>query len=149
MGKDERHHENDKLNEMAKKDKRVKNLTPNAKGSPEAMNFHEKGLKTRLENKAKREAMKLAVDAFAVSKLESSEDISSLDTMRIIRNMAIAEGDLEKALDISKVLAEYEAPKKSRVEEITTEVDFNDYQEADVQAYLDDKITLEELRSKR
>ena len=130
-------------------DSRKANLTPMEKGSKQAKEIASKGLEKRRENMVKREAMRQAVAAFGNNKLDATEDLTSLDTLRIIRNMYIVQGDLDKAADISKVLAEYEAPKKSRIEEIRSEVDFNDYKESDVQAYLDNVISLEELRSRK
>ena len=127
----------------------VKHIKPNVKGSEASHNFHKKGMKTRMENKMKREALKHAVAAFGSNKLDSNEDLTSLETLKIIRNLYIAQEDWDKVVDISKSLAEYEASKKTRVEEIKSEIDFNDYSAEDVQDYLSDVISLEELRAKR
>ena len=96
-------------------DSRKANLTPMEKGSKQAKEIASKGLEKRRENMVKREAMRQAVAAFGNNKLDATEDLTSLDTLRIIRNMYIVQGDLDKAADISKVLAEYEAPKLSLI----------------------------------
>ena len=127
----------------------AKNLSPNKKGSAASMNFNKKGYITMKENRLKREALKHAVATFGTNKLEATEDLTSLETLKIIRNLFIAQEDWDKVVDISKVLAEYEAPKKSRVEEIKSDIDFNDFKEEDVEAYLTDVISLDELRAKK
>ena len=139
----------EKIEHQSKKYPNVKNLKPNKKGSAEAKNFNEKSLETRRENKIKREAMKHAVKEFGSNKLDPTEDLTSLDTLKILRNLYISQEEYDKVLEISKVLAEYEAPKKSRVEEIKSEIDFNEYNEEDVESYLDNVISLEELLERK
>ena len=139
----------EKIEFQSKKYPNAKNLKPNKKGSDEAKHFNQKSLETRRENKLKREAMAFAVKEFGSNKLDPTEDLTSLDTLRILRNLYISQEDFDKVLEISKVLAEYEEPKKSRVEEIKSEIDFNEYKEEDVEAYLDNIISLDELRKRK
>ena len=138
-----------KINHLAKKKPTVKNLTPHKKGTEAAREFSRKGNEKLAELRLKRDALRNAVAAFGKNKLKEHEDLTSLDTLHIIRNLYIAQEDWDKVVEISKVLAEYEAPKKSRVEEVRTEIDFNEFKEQDVEQYLSDVISLDELRARK
>ena len=75
------------------------------------------GAKARSANATKRKEMRESVKQWMMLKDEVlSEDISAVDTLKLILAKAIHESDFDMAVELASKLAEYERPKLARKE---------------------------------
>jgi len=95
-------------------------------GQEKIKNFQAAGVKASAEARRLRKERDIRIKEKAAEMAETLEAINSvaqdpLDVMKLLMHEAMEDGDREEAFKIAKELGEYKAPKKTRVESITTE----------------------------
>jgi len=95
-------------------------------GQEKIKNFQAAGVKAAMAARVVRKERDLRIAARAAEMAETLEAIKAiaqdpLDIMKLLMHEAMEEGDREEAFKIAKELGEYRAPKKTRVESVTTE----------------------------
>lgn len=107
---------------MAYNEKSLKNLKP-MWTSETAKEAQKKSVEVRKANAEAREQLKLTVNEWKKYKDEVlSDELSSIDILRILALKALESGDFDTAADLSKSLAEFEKPKLARVDQTTTDL---------------------------
>ncbi len=95
-------------------------------GQEKIKNFQAAGVKAAAAARLARKERDIRIAARAAEMAETLEAIKAvaqdpLDIMKLLMHEAMEEGDREEAFKIAKELGEYRAPKKTRVESVTTE----------------------------
>ena len=95
-------------------------------GQQKIKNFQAAGVKASAEARRLRKERDIRIKEKAAEMAETLEAINSvaqdpLDIMKLLMHEAMEDGDREEAFKIAKELGEYKAPKKTRVESVTTE----------------------------
>jgi len=95
-------------------------------GQQKIKNFQAAGVKAAAEARRLRKERDIRIKEKAEQMKETLEAINSvaqdpLDVMKLLMHEAMEDGDREEAFKIAKELGEYKAPKKTRVESVTTE----------------------------
>lgn len=95
-------------------------------GQLKMKNFRAAGAKASAEARKARKERDIRIGEKAAEMGETLAAINSvaqdpLDVMKLLMHEAMEAGDREEAFKIAKELGEYKAPKKTRVESITTE----------------------------
>lgn len=98
-----------------------------------------KGVATRKANKELRDAVKMSMHEWGKYKEDvlSTNDMTSLDVLKIMMFKALEKDDSSTALDIAKTLAEFEAPKLARVDQTNVEIQAEDLSDEELQELLD------------
>ena len=115
----------------------LKNLKP-AWTSESAREAQKNSVIARKANAEAREHLKMSMKEWKKYKTEVLDevDVSSLDILKILMMKALDDNDFDTAADLAKSLTEYEAPKLSRVDQTTTEVDSSELTDEELDAKL-------------
>jgi len=83
-----------------------------------------KSVESRKANKLARERLKVTAAELKldVDELMQENNVTALDVLRISMLKAMANNDIDAAVDIAKSIAEFETPKLGRVEQTNIEV---------------------------
>ena len=106
--------------------KSLANLAP-AITKENARELQARGVAKRKANQEARKALQITAAELKmdVDAVMEEHEVSALGVLKLSMVKAIQEGDLERAADLAKTLAEFEAPKlarvESKIEEVTTE----------------------------
>lgn len=113
------------------------NLAP-AFDSELARHAQKKSVAARKANKEARERLKLTAAELKmdVEDLMAENNVSALDVLRLSMVKALANDDIDQAVDIAKSIAEFETPKLGRVEQTNIEVKTNELSDEE----LNDKL---------
>lgn len=84
----------------------------------------------------KRLALTAAELKMDVKELMAENEVSALDVLKLSMIKALANDDIDQAVDIAKSLAEFEAPKLNRVEQRNIEVKTEDLSDEELDAKL-------------
>lgn len=97
-----------------------------------------KSAASRKFNREMRERLKITARDFKIMKEEMNFDDlpTSVDFLKFRMVELLAEGEHDKATDIAKVLAEYEAPKLARVDQSNVNFDASDLSDEELEAEL-------------
>jgi len=119
--------------------KSLKNLN-GAWTTESAKAAQKKGVATRKANKEAREAVKMSIYEWGKYKDDvlSTNDMTSLDVLKIMMFKALEKDDMSTALDIAKTLAEFESPKLARVDQTNVEIQAEDLSDEELQELLDE-----------
>jgi hypothetical protein len=95
-------------------------------GQEKIKKFQAAGVKASAEARRLRKEKDIRIKEKAAEMAETLAAINSvaqdpLDVMKLLMHEAMEDGDREEAFKIAKELGEYKAPKKTRVESVTTE----------------------------
>lgn len=103
------------------------NLRP-IESSDKAREMQKKSAAARVANVAMREALKVTIRDLKILKddINFSDMPSSIDILKMSLLKAFEAGDDDKVIELSKVLAEYEAPKLQRIDQTNRNVDAKD-----------------------
>jgi hypothetical protein len=114
------------------------NLRP-IDSSEKAKAMQLKSVEARKANVAAREALKVTVKDMKALKdsLDLASMPSSIDILKMSLLKAFEKGDEDRVIELSKVLAEYEAPKLQRIDQTNTNVNASDLSDEELQAELD------------
>ena len=105
--------------------KSLANLAP-AITKENARELQARSAAKRKANNEARKALQLTASELKldIDAIMDEQDISAIGVLKVSMVKALEEGDIERATEIAKILAEFEAPKlarvESKVEEITT-----------------------------
>jgi len=95
-------------------------------GQAKIKKFQAAGVKAAAEARRLKKEKDIRIQEKASEMAETLAAINSvaqdpLDIMKLLMHEAMEDGDREEAFKIAKELGEYKAPKKTRVESVTTE----------------------------
>jgi len=113
------------------------NLKP-AYGSDRARELQKKSVESRKLNAAIREKMKLTVADFKNMRedMDMNDAPSALDFLKFHMINLMSDAKYDEAAEIAKTIAEYEAPKLSRVDQSTLNFDTSDMSDEELEAEL-------------
>ena len=123
----------------------VKNVHPNSLAnlapvfdSQKAREAQKKSVAARKANKEARERLKLTAAELKmdVQELMAENNVTALDVLRLSMVKALANDDMDQAIDIAKAIAEFETPKLGRVEQTNIEVKADDLTDEELDAKL-------------
>lgn len=122
-----------------------KNVHPNSLAnlapvfdSQKAREAQKKSVAARKANKEARERLKLTAAELKmdVQELMAENNVTALDVLRLSMVKAVANDDMDQAIDIAKAIAEFETPKLGRVEQTNIEVKADDLTDEELDAKL-------------
>jgi hypothetical protein len=114
-------------------------INPNTEeGQAKIKNFQAAGVKASAEARRLKKERDARIKEKAAEMAETLEALNSvaqdpLDVMKLLMHEAMEDGDREEAFKIAKELGEYKAPKKTRVESVTTEKTTEDLSVAELE----------------
>lgn len=123
----------------------AKNVHPNSLAnlapvfdSEKAREAQRKSVASRKANKEARERLKLTAAELKmdVKELMAENNVTALDVLRLSMVKAVANDDMDQAIDIAKAIAEFETPKLGRVEQTNIEVKADDLTDEELDAKL-------------
>jgi hypothetical protein len=123
----------------------AKNVHPNSLAnlapvfdSQKAREAQKKSVAARKANKEARERLKLTAAELKmdVQELMAENNVTALDVLRLSMVKAVANDDMDQAIDIAKAIAEFETPKLGRVEQTNIEVKADDLTDEELDAKL-------------
>jgi len=116
----------------------LRNLTP-IYGSDHARDMQKKSAESRKLNAEMRKNMKLTVADFKLMKddVDMHDAPSALDFLKFQMVRLMTDQKYDEAAEIAKTIAEYEAPKLSRVDQSTLNLDSSDMTDEELEAELD------------
>jgi hypothetical protein len=103
-----------------------------------AREAQKKSVAARKANKEARERLKITAAELKmdVQELMAANNVSALDVLRLSMVKAVANDDMDQAIDIAKAIAEFETPKLGRVEQTNIEVKTDDLTDEELDAKL-------------
>lgn len=106
--------------------------------SVKAREAQKKSVAARKANKEARERLKITAAELKmdVQELMAANNVSALDVLRLSMVKAVANDDMDQAIDIAKAIAEFETPKLGRVEQTNIEVKTDDLTDEELDAKL-------------
>jgi hypothetical protein len=106
--------------------------------SEKAREAQRKSVASRKANKEARERLRLTAAELKldVKELMEENNVSALDVLRLSMVKAVANDDMDQAIDIAKAIAEFETPKLGRVEQTNIEVKTDDLTDEELDAKL-------------
>jgi hypothetical protein len=106
--------------------------------SEKAREAQRKSVASRKANKEARERLRLTAAELKldVKELMEENNVSALDVLRLSMIKAVANDDMDQAIDIAKAIAEFETPKLGRVEQTNIEVKTDDLTDEELDAKL-------------
>lgn len=106
--------------------------------SVKAREAQKKSVAARKANKEARERLKITAAELKmdVQELMEANNVSALDVLRLSMVKAVANDDMDQAIDIAKAIAEFETPKLGRVEQTNIEVKTDDLSDEELDAKL-------------
>lgn len=106
--------------------------------SVKAREAQKKSVAARKANKEARERLKITAAELKmdVQELMEANNVSALDVLRLSMVKAVANDDMDQAIDIAKAIAEFETPKLGRVEQTNIEVKTDDLTDEELDAKL-------------
>lgn len=106
--------------------------------SEKAREAQRKSVASRKANKEARERLRLTAAELKldVQELMAENNVSALDVLRLSMVKAVANDDMDQAIDIAKAIAEFETPKLGRVEQTNIEVKTDDLTDEELDAKL-------------
>ena len=114
--------------------KALKPIEHGEAGSERARRMQAKGAEVRRQNKELREAMKMSAAEFKKVREEILPDLpDALTILKVQLAKALAADDNEAIERLGLALAEFEAPKLSRVDQSTLTVDSSDLSEDELE----------------
>lgn len=113
------------------------NLRP-IESSEKAREMQKKSAEARKFNKEMREHLKLTARDFNKMKkdMDLSDLPSSVEFLKFRMLQLMSEGEMDKATDIAKTLAEFEAPKLARVDQSNVNFEAGDLSDEELEAEL-------------
>lgn len=97
----------------------------------------EKSLEVRRRNKEAREQLKLVASTFKKAAKDISDDVpTAMEILNLQMIKALAADDTDTAIELAKILAEYQAPKLARTENTNLEVAADDLSDEELEAKL-------------
>lgn len=96
-----------------------------------------KSVEARRRNKEAKQALRLA----AATWKDAAEDIKdaipdAISVLNVQMVKALADGDTDQAIDLAKILAEYQAPKLARTENTNVEISADEMSDEELEAKL-------------
>lgn len=106
--------------------------------SQKAREAQKKSVAARKANKEARERLKITAAELKmdVQELMAENNVTALDVLRLSMVKAVANDDMDQAIDIAKAIAEFETPKLGRVEQTNIEVKADDLTDEELDAKL-------------
>lgn len=103
-----------------------------------ARELQAKGAETKRLNKEAREALKMTAKQWKEMKEEvlPSANISALDILKLAMFKAMNSNDMDEVTRIAAIVAEYEQPKLSRVDQTTKELPTDELSDEQIEEYL-------------
>jgi hypothetical protein len=99
------------------------NLTP-IYGKERAQRMQKASVESRMANKAVREALNVTAKQWKVASTELGDNMpSAIDVLKLQMLDSLTKGDTDAAVELAKVLAEYEQPKLARVDGVSVTMD--------------------------
>lgn len=106
-----------------------------------------RSVEARKRNKAAREKLKLSVEEIkAYNDTVNREDLPALDILRALMLRAMSNEDLELAADLALKIAEYETPKKQRIETINREVETDQLSDDELDKLLNEAVNVRKIK---
>ena len=97
-----------------------------------------KGAAVRKQNRLAREQLKVTAADFQEFKKNVLDDLklTAVDVLRHQMIKAMTDGEDDKAIEIAKSLAEFETPKMSRIDQVSSESDSQNMTDEELEARL-------------
>jgi len=105
-------------------------------GSDRAREMQKRSAESRKLNAEIRNAMKITVKEFKALKddLDMADAPSALEFLKFRMVQLMSEGDYDKAAEVAKTIAEYEAPKLQRIDQSNINFDASDLTDEELEA---------------
>ena len=131
-------HEDNKGSGTGNAPQSLKNLKP-IYGSEHAREMQKRSAEARKLNAEIRNSMKLTVKEFKSLRddMDMADAPSALEFLKFRMVQLMSEGDYDKASEVAKTIAEYEAPKLARVDQSNVNYDASDLTDEELEQELD------------